>query len=887
VKRFRFWIWALFSKRRLEQEMADEIREHLEERAERYVGSGMSAEEARLAAQRDFGGVDQLKERCRDQRGGQWLHELLDQVRHSIRRLCTIPGFTVTALATFAVCLGANLAIFAVVDAILVRPLPVPEPSRLVTVFDSYPGAGMERAEIGSIASYFDRRKAIPAFASVSIYQEQSAAIGGAESHDRVAIAKISPEFFATLGVPLVKGRTFEEGEMSPGADNVAVLTDGFWRSYFNAAPDVSGRTFLNDGVVTTVVGVLPPGFHFLSSNAQFYRPISYRPQALSPWARHNANGGRMIARLAPGANVPDAQAQIDALNAHLLTDDPLAKDMKDAGYCTFVLPLRADFVRSVRPTLLLLQVGALFLLLLGIVNLVNLLLIQASRRRKEFAVRQALGAGLRHLVLDAIVETTLLAFGGGILGLLLGAAGIHLFRTLGADQLPLGTSIAFDGRIAAAAMAVVVVSGVVLALPVVGFYLQTRLRSGLQSESLAGTAGRGTQQLRHGLIVTQVAFAFLLLASAGLLAMSLKRVLDVPIGFNASGVLTGKITLSEKSYPDDATHLEFVECLVGTLRTTPGVEQVAISTALPFASIVPQSVVSVEGYAPTRGESLVIHNISAVTSEYWSLMSIQLLQGRLIEDADNHRKQIVCAVEKAFADRYWPGENPLGHRLAFGPSFSEDAAITVVGVVANVKQHELTEGPSQGAVYVPYSYSGNGSFSVVLRSAFPASVITPVLQRAVHQLDPSQLVQDVRPMQADIDVTLVARRSPAILAGLFAAIALLLAAIGIYGVLSFAVTQRRREIAVRIALGAQTTQIRCQILSGGLRLIAVGSFIGFVGAWGAGRAMQGLLYQVPALHPATMAATAVAICSVSLLASLLPAWRATKINPIIALREE
>jgi predicted permease len=887
LKRFHHRVSTSFSKRRLEQEMADEMREHLEERAERHIQAGMSPDEARYAAQRSFGGLDQIKERCRDERGGRWLHDLLEQVRHALRRLCKTPGFTITALATFAICLGANLAIFAVVDAILVRPLPVAEAGRLVTVFDCYPRAGMERADIASIASCYDRRGAIPAFASLSMCRDLNVVIGAAGAQTCVAIGKITPEFFTTLGVPLAKGRAFTEEEMTLGADTVAVLTDGFWRDYFAAAPDVVGQTFFNDGVTTTVVGVLPPGFHFLSNGAQFYRPMSHRPEALSPWARHNANGGLMIARLAPGATLADAQAQMDAFNVRQLTDDPLAKDMKDAGYRTVVLPLRADYVRSVRPMLVLLQIGVLFLLNIGALNLVNLLLIRAYRRRKEIAVRQALGAGRGHLVLDALVETTLLALGGGFLGLLLGAAGIHCLNTLGTDRLPLGTSIVFDGRVAVAALVVAIVFGALLAVPIIGIYLRTRIASGLQSESLAGTAGRGAQNLRQGLIVAQVAFAFVLLAGAGLLGVSLKRVLEAPVGFNARGVLTGRITLPEKRYPDDAAQLEFVERLLSVLRATPGVEGAAINTALPFAGFIPQGVVSIEGGAPMSGGSLMLHNISGATSGYWRLMGIPLLQGRLLEDADNHRKVIVCVVDRAFADHYWPGENPLGHRLAFGPSFSEDGAITVVGVVASVKQHELTENPGQSPVYVPFSYAAIKSFSVVLRSGLPESIMASVLQKAVHRLDPGQPVEDIQSMQTRIDDTLVARRSPAIVAGLFAAIALLLAAIGIYGVLSYAVAQRRREIAVRIALGAQAAQIGRQFLRAGLRLIVAGSFLGFLGAWAAGRGMQSLLFGIPAHHPGTLAGAALIVVTVASAASFFPVRRATKIDPLIALRAE
>jgi predicted permease len=681
-------------------------------------------------------------------------------------------------------------------------------------------------------------------------------------------------------------GSSFTDSQLSYGTDEVAVLTDGFWHSYFAADPKVIGRTFVNDGLTITVIGVLPRDFQFLSSRAQFFRPASYGPDDRKPTNRHSNNYG-MIARLVPGATLADAQAQIDAFNAQQAKDDPLAQIVKGAGYRTTVMSLREDHVRDAKPALVLLQAGALLLLLIGGVNLVNLLLIRASGRTKEFAVRQALGAGRSHVVRDILLETGLLALCGGLLGLLLGSFGVDLLRSLGADKIPLGASIAFDHRVAGASLAAVVIGSLLLAAPIIWFHLHARLAPALQAESRSGTASRGAQRLRHCFIVAQIALAFVLLAAAGLLGVSLRRVLETPVGFNPDNVLTGNLTLTWKNYRDEAARLAFVERMLPAVHALPGVTQAAISSGLPFNSGTNDSAVTVEGYKPRPGETLRAHYLSAVAGDYWPLMRIPLLRGRLLDDSDNQAKRNVCVVDQAFAEYYWPGADPLGRRIAHDISVTKDNGITVVGVVANVKQNDLTENPGHGSVYFPYSIFSQNYFTLAVRSTLPPATLGPVLRKAIFQLDPDLPIDDLRPMQARIDDSLVVRRAPAVLAGAFAAVSLLLAAIGTYGVLSYAVAQRRREIGVRMAIGAQPAQIRNQFLKAGLGLVAVGSVLGILGAWGAGHAMQALLFGVPALHGATLAAVVVVMGSVALLACILPAYRASRVDPTEALRAE
>jgi predicted permease len=810
---------------------------------------------------------------------------MIAKIRYAFRQLSRTPGFTATAIATLALCLAANLTIFAVVDAILVRSLPFPEPDRLVAVFNGYPGAGVERAA-ASIANYFDRRGAIKAFSSLAIQQDGSVVVGAAGAPNRVQNARVSPDFFATLGVPLAMGRGFTDDQLKYGTDEVAVLTDGFWRSHFGADPNVLGQTFLNDGLKITVIGVLPRDFRFLSSNAEFYRPSAHAPEDRLPNARHN-NSWNMIARLAPGATLAEAQAQIDAFNAHQAADDPFADVIKGARFHTTVSPLHADHVRTVKPTLLLLECGVLLLLLIGSVNLTNLLLIRASGRTKELAIRQALGAGRRHVAAGVIAETVLLALIGGGLGLLLGAGGIRLLASMGTQQLPLGAMIAFDGRLAVVSLVAAVVVGLALAGPIIWFNLHTKPALTLQTESRGGTTSRAAQRLRHCFIVLQIALAFLLLSCAGLLGLSLKHVLESPAGFTPDHILTGQISLPWKNYKDDAARRAFVERLLPAIRALPSVTNVAINTGLPFGSGVNDSATTVEGYTPKPGDSIRAHYISAATSDYWPMMRIPLLRGRLLEDADEHRDARVCVVDQAFAEHYWPGGDPLGHRLAQDVKVDEKNAATIVGVVASVKQGELAENTGHGAVYFPYSAYNSNYFSLLVRTALPPASVAPMVQKAVLQLDPELPVDDLKPMQARIDDSLVARRSPAILAGIFAAVALLLAAIGTYGVLAYAVSQRQREIGVRMALGALPQQILAQFLGLGARLLLLGLTLGVLLTWVAGRAMQSLLFGVGALHAGVLAATAGVMLAVVFLALYLPSRRAARVNPLDALRAE
>jgi predicted permease len=633
----------------------------------------------------------------------------------------------------------------------------------------------------------------------------------------------------------------------------------------------------------------LPPGFRFLSSEARLFLPLTSTLQQRTPEERHSGGGGtHMIARLKPGATIAEAQSQIDTHNASVERDDPQAKMMAEVGFRSPVLPLHADHVRSIRPTLWLMQGGVLFLLIIGAVNLVNLFLIRASGQMKAMAIRRSMGASRRHVVKHVMVEPLLVTALGGLLGLGVGASGIRLLDVLGADRLPLGAHIGFDARLAAIGLAGAVLLGVVIAVPIAWFDLRSHLENALRSESRTGTVGRAAQRLRHGFIVAQIALAFVLLAGAALLGLSLKNVMAVSPGFRAGQVITGQFTLPFGPFPSGSSQrVDVLDRLLHAIGQQPGVAAAGTITNVPLSGDDGKTAITPKGYVPQPGESLHGSYFYGITGDYFSAIGIPLREGRLLTSADSHRPARVCAVDEDFARRYWPKGGAIGQRVFQGTDSDTARLFTIVGVVGAVKQAELTEPQGQGAVYVPYRYRDSGNIFVVTRTSQRPEAFADSLRQLVRATDPELAIADIRSMDMRIEDSVIGRRSPAIVAGIVAGVALLLAAIGTYGVLSYTIAQRRREIGIRLALGAQTRQIRTQFLSLGLRLLAGGVLLGVVGAWATGTAMQRVLFGVPGLHLATLFGTALVMAATSLVACLIPARRASRVDPMNALRAE
>lgn len=809
----------------------------------------------------------------------------MTDLKFAFRQLIKHPGFTTVAVLTLAICLGANLAIFAVIDSVLLRSLPFPQSDQLVTMFNSYPKAGVERGG-ASLANYYERRGHLAGFSDISICRQGTVIVGESGATEQQSVMRVSAEFFHTLGVGPILGRGFTEEEMTYQTDGVAILTDSYWRHEFNAEPRVLGRQIRVDGLQKTVVGVLPPGFRFLSSSARLYLPLSSDPADRVVKQRHSNQDFELIGRLKPDVTLPAAQAQLDADNSNHAAEYPDAKMIAEAGFRTLVRSLHADHVKSVRPTLLLLQAGVFLLLLIGVVNLVNLILIRASGRTRDLAIRLSLGASRRHVVRQVMTETILLTSIGGACGLAVGAAGIRLLTILGANQLPLGAQITFDGRLAAVAIVTAVMVGIVIGGLFSWFNIRGHPATALQSESRSGTTSHAAQSLRHSFIVAQVALAFVLLVGGGLLGLSFKRVLAINPGFPSDHILTGRIALPWKSYPDWPQRLAFIERLLESVRHQPGTSAVGVINNVPFSGDNSKTAFAVKGHVPRPGESIQGHYFYGVAGDAFAALGIPLHDGRFIGSADSDSK--VCVVDEDFARRYWPKGNAMGQQLFIGGKQGPDAdAFTIVGIVGPMKQAELTEPQGQGAVYFPYKFRTDVDVFAVVHTIRRPESFAASLQKIVRAIDPDLPVSDLRSMEVRIADTLIVRRSPALLAGIFAAVALLLASVGTYGVLAYAVSQRRREIGVRMALGALPKQIGNHFLSVGLRLLTAGTILGLAGAWVAGRAMQSILFDVPPLPLTIVAAAMLVMTTVSLLASWLPARRAARVDPMEALRYE
>ena len=820
------------------------------------------------------------------------MESFIQDVRFGARLFWKDKGFAFTAVATLAICIAANTAIFSVIDAVILKPLPLPEPERLLLLYNSYPNVGVKRAENG-VPDFYDRRRAVTALEDVALYVNQGLNVGDGASVQRLEGMGVTPSLFRLLRAQPVLGRIFTEEEGEIGSERKVMLSYSLWQELYGGDRSVIGKELRIYGNLYAIVGVMPEGFLFLDPGIRLWRPLAFTAEQKQ---EYHSNSWEMIGRLKPGASMEQAQAQVDALNRANLDLVPQLKPLLvNAGFHTEVHRLQDEVVKDVKGTLYLLWGGALFVLLIGAVNIANLVLARSSVRMKEMATRFALGAGRARVARQMVTESLLLTFCSALIGLLLGWWGTRIFSVLGLNEIPRGSEIAMGGAVVVYILALTIVVGTGIGLiPVVHLH-RADLNLLFRSEGRTGTSGQGARFLRNALVVTQIAFALLLLVGAGLLLASFRQVLAVKPGFAAGNVLTGSVALPSIQYKGDQELRAFMDRALEKIRALPGVVASGATDSIPFGHHSSDSLIMAEGYQMKPGESVVSPNQIVVTPGYFEAMRVPLIEGRLFDSRDSADSQKVIIVDERLARKFWPGVSPIGRRM-WRPGGADDLIqpgantrwYTVVGVVGSVKLRALVDPDERvGAYFFPYQQDPRSSPTFVLRTAGEPSALVSALRKAIVEVDPGLPLHDVRTMQERIDESLIARKSPMLLAIAFGLVALFLAGVGIYGVLAYTVAQRTREIGIRMALGSTTERIFRLIAREGFMLLGIGFALGLAGTLALARYVESLLFGVRPVDPYVLAGVAGILALAAAIACVLPARRAARVDPVVALRQE
>jgi predicted permease len=813
---------------------------------------------------------------------------MVRDVRFALRLLAKDLSFTVTALLTLAVCIGANTAMFTIARSVLLKPLPFPESERLVLLYNSYPNAGVPRVG-ASTPDYFDRREAVRSLDQLAVFRNEGATLGDAGGAERLVSLRATPSLFRMLGAQPVQGRIFTEAEGEPGQPAVVLLSFGFWQRKFGDVPAVDETIRLN-GTEHQVIGVLPRDFTFLADDVEVYLPAVVVPPPGS--AGRHSNNWQMVGRLAPGATIDRARQQVDALNAANDERFPeFRQALNDAGFRTVVVLLQEDVIRDVKAALYLLWGGVLFVLVIGGVNLANLVVVRASGRMREMATRHALGADLGRLARQLVTETSLLAVAGGLLGLLVGWWSLRSLTALELDQLPRGYEIALDPTGIAAMLGLTLLVGIVLGLAPVARLRRMNVNVDLREDNRGGTAGRRASLLRSGLATVQVAIALVVLVGAGLLFASFRAVMRTELGFEPANVATIAVSLPGTSYGDAAGRVSFEQRVLAAVRALPEVEAAGGTTVVPFSGSITNSVILGEGHEMKPGESLLAPTMATVTDGYFESLGVRLLEGRFFDRRDTADATNVVIIDDRLAEAFWPGRSALGRRL-YRPEDPRDLTkitpetdfFTIVGIIDEMQMIDPRGDVTPvGAVYFPYGQNATNNFTLAVRSRAGAG-ITNAVRATVAQIDLEVAVFLPRTLPEWIDRALVGRRVPMLIAVAFAAVALFLSAVGVYGVLAYGVVQRHRELGVRLALGGTAGRIFGLVLGRGVKIVAIGIAAGLAGAYLLGQLMTSQLYGITSMDPLVLLLVTATLSGAALLASVVPAWRASRIDPIVAL---
>ncbi len=809
---------------------------------------------------------------------------MFQDLRFGLKLLWKEKAFSFAALITLALCIGANTAIFTVLKAVVLEPLPLPQPEQLVSIYNIYPGVGVSDYGANSIPDYGDRAKMTDVFDSVTLMGVEGYDVGAQGTAVRVDAAKVTPSYFKVVRTNPVLGRPFNSEDAVAGKDKSVILSYGLWKDMFNRDPGVIGRDLRLSGVPYRIVGVMPERYQAIGADVRLFVPFAWRPEDASDDRRHSNSWG-MMARLKPGLSIALARQRIDALNKFNIEKFPKYKKiLEEAKFATRVVSLKEELVKQTKPMLVLLQAAVGFVLLIGCVNVANLMLVRANVRMKELAIRFSLGADRWRIGRQLLTECVTLAVLGGLLGVAVGYGGVRLLMTLGEKELPRGITVHMDTGVMLFSAAVAVITGLVFGLVPVFHILRRDLNETFRQNGRTGTAERGALWTRSALVVCQVAIAFVLLAGSGLLMLSFQRLLSVKPGFQPDGVVTAQFSLPTVRYKDDAAARSFTTNLLANLRATPGITKVGATSFLPFGGGNNASAIEIEGYTRGPGEPPPVPAFNVIDPGYLRVLGIPVLKGRSFTDGDGADTEKVVLIDEFLAHKYWPASSPLGAKIH---RFDDKVAWTIVGVTGTVKTGDLANQNPIGQVYFAYTQDVRRTLYLVARTVGGNSQAASAVRQKVMQADPELALFDLKTMPQRLSQSVASRRAAMVICVSFAVLALLLSAVGIYGVLAYGVTQRTREFGIRVALGAKGSQIVSMVLSYGLKLAVVGLAIGIAGALAVTRLMTTMLFSVKPSDPGLYIGVAVALLAVAAVAALIPAIRALRVRPAVALRCE
>ena len=887
----------MFRHKRKATDFAAEIEAHVALETERLREQGLSDEQARTAARRAFGNVTQAQERFYESGRWLWWDDLSHDLRYAVRMLRKQPAFTLVAVLTLALGVGANTAIFSIVNAVLLRPLPYRDPDRLVRILFNEPGLGLRDITF-SKPELDDLTNRAGVFEDLSVIGGGSVNVTGAKQPERLEFVLIGFDYFSMLGATPQIGRLYGPQDVVPGFSPNVVISDALWRRDFGADPNVLGRTIRFDGDPATIVGVLPPGFRHpgptVSGDVQVWSAAGLAADPFPKPIRSNRgmNAGT-IGRLKPGITLAQAQARLTALAAEIRKDFPTEYPAQ-AQWTIEIQPLQEFLVGKVRPMLIVVLAAVILIVFIVSLNIANLLLARASGRQQEMAVRLALGASRGRMIRQMLTESMLLSSLGGLAGIAATFGTLGFILRFVPANIPRLSEVRIDWVVLAFALLISILTGLLFGLAPALHSAKVTLSSAIREGGRGSGYSTRTGRLRDALIVSELAFAVVLMVGAGLLLRTLRDLMREDSGFNPTQVVAANVWLpvpddpKQDPYRDIASKVAFDRELLRRMKTIPGVEMAAITTDLPTTSHnlndpSGNEALSIEDRPVESSEDLRAERVR-ISPDYFKLMQSPLVRGRSFTEGDEDGKQPVVIIDETTARKYWPGRDPLGRRIRFGQDPSKPW-MTVVGIVKDIKSDGLDiDGVPH--IYVSVYQDPWKAQSVVLRTSLPASALEPQIRREVQRIDPDLPVFNVVSMNDVLDRSLASRRFSADLVSGFAGLALLLASIGIYGLLAYMVSQRSHEIGLRMALGATRRDVLKLFLQKGIVLASVGIVAGVVLSASTASMMSSLLYGVRPHDPAVFLIVPLLLFAVALVASYVPARRATRVDPMIALRE-